>query len=58
MSGYATVETEVIVDTALAFFWSESSTTTATATATSTSLSSVLSERRGSWEGIDLGFFF
>jgi len=58
MSGYAAVETEVIIDTAFAFFWGESSTTTTTATAMSTSLSLVLSERRGSWEGIDLRFFF
>jgi len=54
MSGYTAIETEVIVDMALSFFRSESSTTTATAT----SLSSVLSKRRGSWKGIDLRFFF
>jgi len=56
MSAYTAIETEVIVDTVLAFFQSESSTTMATAT--SASLSSVLSERRGLWEGIDLRFFF
>jgi len=54
MSGYTAIETEVIVDTTFAFFRSESSTTTATAAF----LSSVLSERRGSWESIDLRFFF
>jgi len=58
VSGYATVEIEVIVDTVFAFFQSESSMTTAMAAAVSASLSSVLSERRGSWEGIDLRFFF
>jgi len=54
MSGYTTVETEVIVDMAFALFRSELSTTTAM----STSLSLVLSERRGLWEGVDLRFFF
>jgi len=54
VSGYATIETEVIVDTVFAFFWSESSMTTAASVFSSL----VLSERRGSWEGIDLGFFF
>jgi len=58
VSRYTTIEAEVIVDTVLVFFWAESSTTTTTATATSASLSSVLSERRGLWEGIDLRFFF
>ena len=54
----AIIETEVIVNTTLAFFQGESSMTTATAMATSVSSSSVLSERRGLWEGVDLGFFF
>jgi len=58
MSSYTTVETEVIVDMALTFFRGESPTTTATATAASAFLSSVLSERRGLWKGIDLRFFF
>jgi len=58
MSGYATVETEVVVDAALAFFQSESSMTVASSTSASASSSSVLSERRGLWEGIDLRFFF
>jgi len=48
VSGYATVEAEVVVNMALAFLWSKSSMTVAL----------VLSERRGSWEGIDLRFFF
>jgi len=58
MSGYTAVEAKVIVDTAFAFFQGESSMTTATAMAASASSSSVLSERRGSWESIDLRFFF
>jgi len=54
MSRYGAVETKVIVNAALTFFRREPSTTTAT----SASSSSVLSERRGSWESIDLRFFF
>ena len=58
MSRYTTIEAQVVVDMVLAFFRGESSMTTATAMAMSASLSLVLSERRGSWEGIDLRFFF
>jgi len=58
MSRYAAIETKVIIDMALAFFQGKSSTTMATAMAMSASSSSVLSERRGLWEGIDLRFFF
>jgi len=58
MSRGSAIETKFIVGTSFALFWSESSTTLAMAMAASVSLSSVLSERRGSWEGIDLRFFF
>ena len=58
MSGFATVKTKVVVDVELALFQSESSMTIASSASVSASLSSVLSERRGSWHSIDLGFFF
>jgi len=58
VSRFATVETEVVVDAEFALFWSESPMTMASSASASASLSSVLSKRRGSWEGIDLRFFF
>jgi len=58
MSRYAAVKTEVVVNAELALFQSKSSTTMASSTSASMSSSLVLSERRGSWEGIDLRFFF
>jgi len=58
MSGFATIETKFVVNVVFAFFQGESSMTTASSTSMSVSSSLVLSERRGSWEGIDLRFFF